>query len=81
MEDAYDYTGFAIENILDPIIKAIEQGEGTQEKKAELKKKAFQDFLNEAKEYEECPGFQDMTVEQLKVEYERIMGKQNQEER
>lgn len=81
MEEKHDYTGFAIENILDPIIKAIEQGEGTQEKKAELKKKAFQDFLNEAKEYEECLGFENMKVEQLQKEYERIVKKQNLEER
>lgn len=81
MENEHDYTGFAIENILHPIIEAIEQEKCSPEKKSKLKEKAFASFLEEAKNYQECPGFQNMTVKQLQEEYERIVKKQNLEER
>lgn len=81
MAGTHDYTGFAIENILHPIIEAIEQEKGTVKEKEALKQQAFQRFLEEAKQYEECPGFQNMTVEQLQMEYERLMKQQKQEER
>ena len=81
MEDAYDYTGFAIENILHPIILAIEEENNTPERKKQLKEKAFVSFLEEAKNYQECPNLQNMTVEQLKDEYGRLMGISKIEER
>ena len=81
MEDMHDYTGFAIENILHPIIWAIEEEKTSPEKKKKLKEKAFASFLEDAKKYQECPELQNMTVEELKAEYEKLMGKQNREER
>ena len=78
MENEHDYTGFAIENILHPIIEAIEEENSTPERKKKLKENAFASFLEEAKNYQECPGLQNMTVEQLQMEYERL---QKQEER
>ena len=81
MENEHDYTEFAIENILHPIILAIEEEKATSERKKKLKEKAFASFLEEAKSYQECPGFQEMTVEQLQKEYERLIGIQKDEER
>ena len=45
MENEHDYTGFAIENILHPIIEAIEQEKCSPEKKSKLKEKAFASLL------------------------------------
>ena len=81
MENEHDYTGFAIENILHPIIEAIEQEKCAPEKKQKMKQQAFTEFLEDAKKYDECDRLQKMTVEQLQKEYEKLMGKQNQEER
>ena len=81
MENTYDYTGFAIENILHPIILAIEEENSTPERKKKLKEKAFAGFLEDAKKYQECPGLQNMTVEQLKIQYENLVGKGKCEER
>ena len=78
MEDMRDYTGFVIENILHPVICAIESENYSPEKKQKLRKHAFASFLEEAKEYEECQRLKQMTVEQLQAEYERLMGKQEE---
>ena len=81
MENENDYTEFAIENILHPIIEAIEQEKSAPEEKKKMIQQAFKEFLEDAKNYQECPGFQNMTVKQLQEEYERLMGKENEEER
>ena len=81
MEHVLDYTGFAIENILYPIICTIEKEKIPMEKKSKLKREAFASFLEEAKNYDECPGFREMTVEQLEEEYEKHMDIEKDEER
>jgi len=81
MEDVYDYTGFAIENILHPKIEAIEQGTDEPEEKQKRIKDAFKVFLEEAQKFDECDRLKKMTVEQLQKEYEKLMGKQIEEER
>ena len=81
MEDVYDYTGFAIENILHPKIEAIEQGTDEPEEKQKRIKDAFKVFLEEAQKFDECDRLKKMTVEQLQKEYEKLMEKQIEEER
>ena len=49
MGNEHDYTGFAIENILHPIIETIEQEKCAQKK---MKQQAFTEFLEDAKKYD-----------------------------
>ena len=81
MEEIRDYTGFAIENILHPRIEAIEQGTDEPEEKQKRIKDAFKVFLEEAQKFDECDRLKKMTVEQLQKEYDKLMGKQIEEER
>lgn len=81
MENEHDYTGFAIENILHPIIEAIEQEKSAPEEKKKMIQQAFKEFLEDAKKYDECDRLKKMTVEQLQMEYERLIGIQKDEER
>ena len=79
MEEELYYEHIMIENILHNVISAIEDGPYSKEEKEKYKKEAFEKFLKEAKEYKGCPGFKEMTMEELKKEYEKIFGPVEQE--
>ena len=81
MEDKLYYEHIVMENVLHNIIQAIKEGPYSKEQKEQYIQEAFEKFLQEAQGYKGCPGFKNMTVDQLKKEYEKIMEKNKQEER
>ncbi len=81
MEETLYYEHIMMENVLYNIIQAIKEGPYSEEQKEKYIQEAFEKFLQEAKGYKGCPGFKNMTVDQLRKEYERLMGKEHQEER
>lgn len=70
--DPLYYEHILIQNELHKLISLINEANISAEEKAKLKEKTYQDFLTRAKQYKGCLGFQTMTVEELKVEYEKF---------
>ena len=82
-EDSLHYERIVIEMVLVPMIQAIQEQEGdckTEQIKQQIEE-AFEIFLQDAKQFEGCPGFKEMTVEELKKEYDRIIGQSQNLER
>lgn len=71
--DPLYYEHIMIQNELHKLITLINESSVSAKQKEELREKTYAEFLSRAKEYKSCPAFKNMTVEELRNEYESFV--------